>query len=266
MRVIVTRPAAECAKWVDALAQAGFPCEALPLIAVGPAPDPDAVRAAWARIDSFDAVMFVSGNAVANFFALKPGSALVFTAQAAIKTRAFVIGPGSQAALQQAGVDAAFIDAPDLQSGQFDSEALWAVVGPRVVPGFRVLVVRGMGDASMAADVGDGAGRNWFANHVKAAGGQVEFVVAYQRCVPQWTDAQANLARTAASDGSVWLLSSSEALANLVAAFPDAPWHQARAIVTHARIAQAARAAGFDVVCESRPTLDALVASIESLP
>lgn len=265
MRVIVTRPAAECAKWVDALVQAGFAPEALPLIAVGPAPDLNAVRAAWARIGSFDAVMFVSGNAVAHFFALKPALALVFTAQAAIKIRAFVTGPGSLTALQKAGVDAALIDAPDVQAGQFDSEALWAVVAPRVVPGFRVLIVRGMGDASMAADVGDGVGRNWFAKQVESAGGHVEFVVAYQRCVPQWTGAQAVLAHTAASDGSVWLLSSSEAVANLVAAFPDAPWHQARAVATHARIAQAARAAGFAVVCESRPTMDVLVASIESL-
>ncbi len=265
MRVIVTRPAQECAKWVDALAHAGFDAQALPLIAVGPAPDADAVRAAWARIASFDAVMFVSGNAVAHFFALKPASALVFTAQAAIKTRAFVTGPGSLAALGLAGVDAACIDAPDAQAGQFDSEALWAVVAHRVVPGYRVLVVRGMGDASMAADVGDGVGRNWFAKQVASSGGIVEFVVAYQRCVPHWTEPEVALIQAWASDGSVWLLSSSEAVANLVGAFPDAPWHQARAVATHSRIAQAARAAGFAVVCESRPTLDDLVASIESL-
>jgi uroporphyrinogen-III synthase len=161
MRVIVTRPALECAKWVDALARSGFDAHALPLIAVGPAPDAEAVRAAWARIASFDAVMFVSGNAVAHFFALKPASALVFTAQAAIKIRAFVPGPGSLDALLQVGVDPACIDAPDAQAGQFDSEALWAVVAHRVVPGFRVLIVRGMGDASMSTDVGDGVGRSW---------------------------------------------------------------------------------------------------------
>ncbi len=265
MRVIVTRPVQDSAKWVDALAQAGFDTQALPLIAVGPAPDSEAVRAAWARIASFDAVMFVSGNAVAHFFALKPASALVFAGQAAIKTRAFVPGLGSLDALRQVGVNAACIDAPDAQAGQFDSEALWAVVAHRVVPGYRVLIVRGTGDARMAPDVGSGVGRNWFAKQVESVGGSVEFVVAYQRCVPHWSEAEVALARTAASDGSVWLFSSSEAVANLVAAFPDAPWHQARAVATHVRIAQAARAAGFAVVCESRPTLDALVFSIESL-
>ena len=58
MRVIVTRPAQECGKWVGALAHAGLDALALPLIAVGPPPDPAAVAAAWARIASFDASGF----------------------------------------------------------------------------------------------------------------------------------------------------------------------------------------------------------------
>jgi len=265
MRVIVTRPAQECGKWVDALRQAGFDAQALPLIAVKPAPDLSAVVMAWERVADFDAVMFVSANAVAQFFALKPALAPVFIAQEAIKIRAFVTGPGSLAALLQAGVEPVCIDAPNAQTGQFDSEALWAVVAHRVVPGYRVLIVRGMGDASMAPDVGDGVGRNWFASQVIAAGGSVEFVVAYQRCQPDWVESARALAHQAALDGSVWLFSSSEAIANLVAVLPGESWQQARAVVTHGRIGQAARAAGFAVVCESRPLLADLVASIESL-
>lgn len=265
MRVIVTRPAQECGKWVGALAHAGLDALALPLIAVGPPPDPAAVAAAWARIASFDAVMFVSGNAVSHFFALKPAAAPVFRAQAAIKTRAFVTGPGSLSALHQAEVDPACIDAPDTQAGQFDSEALWAVVVHRVVPGYRVLIVRGMGDASMDADVAGGVGRNWFASQVQAAGGVVQFLVAYQRCQPDWSAPDRQLVLDASHDGTVWLFSSSEAIANLLSAFPDVVWNQARAVATHPRIAQAARAAGFAVVCESRPVLVDLVASIESL-
>jgi uroporphyrinogen-III synthase len=73
------------------------------------------------------------------------------------------------------------------------------------------------------------------------------------------------LARQSAVDGSVWLFSSSEAIGNLVHACAGQPWSQAKALVTHSRIAQAARKAGFSVVCESRPTLAALMASIESM-
>jgi uroporphyrinogen-III synthase len=46
---------------------------------------------------------------------------------------------------------------------------------------------------------------------------------------------------------------------------PAQTWESARAVTTHPRIAKAARSAGFGVVWESRPTLDAVVASIESV-
>ena len=266
MRVIVTRPKQEARKWVDALADAGFEAVALPLIGVLPPPHPDAVHAAWQRLDTFDAVMFVSGNAVDHFFALKPAVAPVLDAQGAIKIRAFVTGPGSYAALKRAQVDPASIDMPDHDAGQFDSEALWAVVGQRVRPGYRVLIVRGAASADALPEAAaEGVGRDWFANKVRAAGGSVEFVVSYQRRPPELESGALAMAQVAASDGSVWLFSSSEAISNLVAACAGQSWAQAKAVVTHSRIAQAARAAGFAVVCESRPTLAALMASIESL-
>jgi len=276
-RVIVTRPRAEGLKWVAELSQAGFDAVALPLIDIAPAPHPQALQDAWARLHTYDAVMFVSSNAVDYFFASKQAAALVESAQTAIKIgasagvagasvftpRAFVTGPGSYAALQRAGVAPAQVDAPDLQAGQFDSEALWVVVGQRVRPGFRLLIVRGAGEASAPGD--DGLGRDWFAQQASAAGASVEFVVAYQRQCPVFTDAVRSLVHMAATDGSLWLFSSSEAIANLLANCAQQSWQQARAVVTHPRIAQAARAAGFGLVCESRPTMQALVASIESL-
>jgi uroporphyrinogen-III synthase len=263
VRVIVTRPEPEASKWVVELRQAGLEAYALPLIEMAPASDIGPVQDAWARLDGFDAVMFVSGNAVAYFFASKPAGMLVFNAQAAIKTRAFVTGPGTHAALLRVAADPMWIDAPGSAAPQFDSEALWSVVSQRVSAGFRVLVVRGAGSAGDEGTAG--AGRDWFAKQVLAVGGTVEFVVAYQRRAPRWDGAQVGLAQQAAVDGSVWLFSSSEAIGNLAAALPRQDWSQARAVATHPRIAQAARTAGFSVVCESRPTPAALVASIESM-
>lgn len=262
MRVILTRPEREARQWVGALAQAGMDVISMPLIAIDGPPDPQAVVRAWQGVEQLDAVMFVSGNAVDHFFALKPPLAPVFVAQSAIKTRAFVTGPGSREALLRNGVDVACIDAPDAQAGQFDSEALWAVVQQRVHPGFRVLIVRGADSADARSE---GAGRDWFTRQVKAAGGQVELVASYQRRCPTLAPAELATARGAATDGSVWLFSSSEAVANLNSLLPDQSWQQARAVATHPRIAQAARTAGFGVVCESRPVLGAVVASIESL-
>jgi uroporphyrinogen-III synthase len=271
MRVIVTRPTQEAAQWVRRLSDAGFGAVALPLIGVLPPPDPAAVAAAWARIAEFDAVMFVSGNAVDHFFASKPPGAPVFGELSATHVRAFVTGPGSLSALKRAQVDVNCIDMPDRAAEQFDSEALWAVVAQRVQPGFRVLIVRGgashdVVDGTTPADMSvDGAGRDWFAKQVRAAGGHVEFVVSYQRRPPVLSDDERALVCQAATDGSVWLFSSSEAIGNLVASCADQSWAKAKAVVTHNRIAQVARKVGFSVVCESRPTLAALMASIESV-
>ncbi|MBP6754280.1 MAG: uroporphyrinogen-III synthase, partial [Alicycliphilus sp.] len=111
-----------------------------------------------------------------------------------------------------------------------------------------------------------GTGRDWLAQQITAAGGRVDFVVAYTRGAPDWTEAQRTQARTAASDGALWLLSSSQALDNLRAALPGQAWDQALALATHPRIAQAARALGFASVHECRPALTDVAASIESMP
>lgn len=265
MRVIVTRPQTEAAQWVQSLQSAGYEAHSLPLIEVLPASQPQAVREAWARLaqNHYHAVMFVSRNAVDHFFALKLAAAPVFTAHAAIKSRAFVTGPGSYSALLRAGAEPACIDAPSHDTGQFDSEALWAVVQRQVVPGFRLLIVRGTTAQGHGSD--EGVGRDWFARHAAAAGAEVDFVVAYQRLRPELSPEGQALIAQAAHDGSVWLFSSSEAIANLQAWCPRQPWEQARAVVTHPRIGQAARDAGFGMVRESKPALAALMASIESL-
>ncbi len=261
MRVIVTRPQREAQRWVLDLSAIGLDAVALPLIKVGPVDDPLHLVQAWQHLADYVGVMFVSGNAVEHFFASKPTLAPNFSAPAAIKTRAWATGPGTARALLRAGVAADRLDAPSLDAGQFDSEALWQVVGAQVQPGDRVLIVRG-GDRAGSASGGQGMGREWFANRVAQAGATAEFVVAYQRDAPEFSCAEGALARTAAGDGSVWLFSSTEALANLRAALPGQSWAQARALATHPRIAAAAREAGFGVVCESRPTLPDVVASL----
>lgn len=256
MHVIVTRPAREAQRWVQELQQRGMDALALPLIDIGPAPDESAVRQAWARLNGFDAVMFVSGNAADRFFALKPDSPLAWPAAA---TRAWAPGPGTRAALMQAGVPADAIDAPGEQAAQFDSETLWAQVGSQLRAGQQVLVVRGGGAT------GQGSGRDWLATQLVERGVAVETVVAYCRQQPRWTPAQLQQAQDAAGDGSVWLFSSSEAIGHLRSLLPIQPWSRACAVATHPRIEQSARDAGFGVVCLSRPGLSDIVASIESI-
>ncbi|HEY5580120.1 MAG TPA: uroporphyrinogen-III synthase [Rhodoferax sp.] len=266
MRVIVTRPQREAQRWVLDLSAQGLQAVALPLIEVGPVDDPAELVRAGQQLADYVGVMFVSGNAVDYFFRSNMAIATVFITQAAIKTRAWATGPGTTRALLRQGVAPERLDAPPVDAGQFDSEALWQVVGPQVQPGDRVLIVRGgdsLGSAVARSNKGQGTGRDWFANQVMQAGGRPEFVMAYQRGAPELGSQQRELALQAAADGSVWLFSSTEAVINLSACLPGQSWAAARAVATHPRIAAAVQQAGFGRVQESRPTLPELVACIK---
>ncbi|MEO8248766.1 MAG: uroporphyrinogen-III synthase [Burkholderiales bacterium] len=258
-RLIVTRPADEATQWVAKLAARGFDAAALPLIEIAPALDLQALRAAQVRLDRYHAVFFVSGNAVSHFFEQKAASSLVVTSFIATKTRAWAPGPGTAGALMAAGVPEERVDSPAAHAAQFDSEALWSVVQQQIAPGGRVLIVRGSDDGATPA------GRDWLARQLDGAGIQVDQVAAYRRSAPAWTDAERALARSAlTSTNAIWLFSSSQAIANLQALLPRTICGDAGAIATHPRIARSARAAGFGVVYESRPSLDAVCASIKS--
>jgi uroporphyrinogen-III synthase len=252
MRLFVTRPESEARRWVDELRQRGIDALFFPLIAVIPAPRTEPLHAAWRGLDRFRAVMFVSGNAVRHFFACRPSEA---TWPAG--TRAWATGAGTCDALVEAGIVPSLVDSPPPHSAQFDSETLWQQVSGQIRTGDHVLIVRG-GDAS-----GQAAGRDWLAEQLAAAGAHVETVVAYVRGLPAIDERQLALARSGAA-GGVWLFSSSQAIAHLKALLPGQEWQAAGAVATHPRIAQAARRAGFGVVCESRPSLGAVMAALES--
>jgi len=251
-RVIVTRPAREAQRWVAALRAAGLDAVALPLIVIDTLPPPAAQLATRLPLDRYDALMFVSAAAVEHFFARH-----AHAADLQAMPRCWATGPGTTRALLDAGVPAATIDAPSAQAIQLDSEALWERVQAQVLAGARVLIVRG-GDAS-----GHATGRDWLARQIEAAGGVVDTQVAYRRLPPSFGADDMQLAMEGARGEATWLFSSSEAIANLCQALPGTAWQAARAVATHARIAQAAQDAGFGLVRTSAPTMAALVASIE---
>ncbi|MCW8181359.1 uroporphyrinogen-III synthase, partial [Verminephrobacter eiseniae] len=180
-RVIVTRPAREAAHWVAQLGAHGISAAALPLIAIAPCTDPaaqQALRAARAQLahqrPPYRALMFVSSNAVAHFFASDEGP-LAPAAQAlgATKTRAWAPGPGTACALLQAGIARQCIDRPAPEAAQFDSRALWQQVAAQVRPGDRVLIVHGRSrGAPASAQDHQGRqghqGRDWLARQIGA--------------------------------------------------------------------------------------------------
>lgn len=263
VRVLVTRPAADAQLWVEQLQAHGLAATALPLIDIGSCePAPAALQQARAHSTTpghYRALMFVSGNAVQYFFADQADG----PARIAPPARAWSPGPGTAKALLAAGIPLEQIDGPPADAAQFDSEALWPQVRAQIQPGDRVLLVRGS-QAGATASGTAGQGREWLADQLRQAGAQVDFIAVYQRRAPQLTAEAQALALASASDGALWLFSSSEAVVNLQQALPGTDWRQARALATHPRIAAAARNAGFGLVVECRPSLNDVVASIES--
>ncbi|MEJ8837091.1 uroporphyrinogen-III synthase [Ramlibacter sp. AN1133] len=250
MPVVLTRPRQEAERWAGRLRARGHAPLVLPLIAIAPPRDLEPLRAAAEDLARYRAVMFVSANAVQGFLVVAPEFE---------GPRAWAPGLATRDALRAAGVPAERIDTPAEDAEQFDSESLWRQVGDQLHAGDRLLLVRG-GDSE-----GRSQGRDWLAQQLAARGVAVDTVVAYIRELPAWTEEEHACARRAASDGSIWLFSSSEAAGNLAALLPGQSWAGARAIATHPRIARAVRALGFGSVSESRPAFEDVLASIESL-
>jgi uroporphyrinogen-III synthase len=249
LRVVVTRPAAQAAAWVERLRERGIVAEALPLIEIAAVDDPAPLVAEWHAIARRRLVVFVSANAVEQFFAARPdGTAWPDGAAAGAP------GPGTAAALLRAGCPAAAIVSPAVDAAQFDSEALWERLRGSDWTDANVLVVRGDG------------GRDWLGERLRDAGAKVDTVGAYRRVAPAFADAaRERLDALVASADAVWLFSSSEAIANLARAAGDVHWQHARAVATHPRIAARARGLGFGVVVEAGATVDAVVACIQSI-
>ena len=248
MRVIVTRPALQALPWVARLQALGVDAVALPLIDIAPVEDGTPLTAAWSTLAAQALVMFVSANAVAHFFAARPPGAEWPGGVLAGST-----GPGTSAALRDAGVDPVWIAEPPADAASFDSEALWARLSHLDWAGRQVLVVRGE------------HGRDWLADTLRERGAAVGLVSAYRR-LPPLLDArgQAVLAAALAEpERHLWHFSSSEAVGRLAGLAPAAGWRGSVALASHPRIAEAARALGFgqvDVVAVQPEAVAAAVA------
>ncbi|REG61474.1 uroporphyrinogen III methyltransferase/synthase [Paraburkholderia sp. BL6669N2] len=243
--VVITRPAGQSNELIARLAAAGIATLDFPLIDIAPVTDDAPLRAALASLERYALVVFVSPNAVDQAFAHSD----------AIWPHALpigVVGPGSVQALARHGVAAPaykVISPPsgsDEDTARFDSEGLFAAIdtalGATSLEGKRVLIVRGDG------------GREWLAERLREAGAEVDTVAAYRRLVPEPSiGAWARVHELLAGEPHAWLLTSSEGVRNLHELAQDhltageiAQLKRAALVTPHPRIAQTARALGFD--------------------
>jgi len=276
---VLTRPAGQSAALAARLARDGMDVFEFPLIEIAPVEDPLPLRDALATLERYALVVFVSPNAIDHGLA-----ELSLPWPKAVPAAA--IGPGSVAALARhglappaievicpAGADAGEArvkgagngNGDDAASQRFDSESLWAALEARFGEGGLaakdVLIVRGDG------------GREWLAERLREAGANVQAVAAYRRRVPQaspdaWSRARALLAGVP----HAWLVTSSEGLRNLEtmarAQLPAAEFSALRhapLVAPHPRIAETARALGFDRITQSGPGDERIAAALRAI-
>ena len=248
--LIVTRPQPQADDWVTRLRHAGFDAAPLPLLAIEPVANPDAVSAARQRLPQYALAMFVSPAAVEHFMRRAPG-----VPEWPATTLAAAPGPGTAHALRAAGVPAAQVIEPAADAPQFDSEQLWRELAGRDWRGLRVLLVRGDG------------GREWLADTLRQAGAAVEVLQAYSRASPTLDASERELLRMSIAQPAarLWLFSSSQAIGHLRRLAPEADWRAAAALASHPRIAASARALGFGSVHDTAPSFDAVLRTLATL-
>lgn len=256
-RLVVTRPQPDADRWVAQLRELGCEAQALPLLDIGPVAGSMKLQQTVESVGQYNAVMWVSGNAVTRFFARRH-------APWPSGTRCWAPGPGTAQMLRGAGVPADLVDSPLADVGQYDSEALWQVIGSQVRRGVRILLVRGR--TQHEADAGQGNGRDWLLERCRAAGALVDVVAIYERRLPEWDDAARAAARLLTGPGHTWLFSSSEAAANLPRLLPGTDWRVVPALATHPRVAEALRAVGFQHLQVCRPTPRDVAAALLHTP
>lgn len=257
--LVVTRPQPDAALWVQQLQTQGIAATALPMMAIGPSCSPAAVaavQAALQHLDRYQAIMFVSGNAVRYFFAQLRAHGLLLPPD----IQYWSPGPGTSQALLCEGISPLALIQPAQDAPQFDSESLWTQAQQHIAHGHKVLIVRG-GDGQQA----HGHGRQWLTDQLQQRGVAVDFAPVYERQAPAITPSLLQTIESLRAQQALWLFSSSECVQHLVLCNPAWPWHTHTALATHPRIAQQAQQAGFGRVIETTPTLLSITASIKSL-
>jgi uroporphyrinogen-III synthase len=228
--VVITRPAGTAAALARRVrADGGVPL-LLPGLSLRGAGDP-ALRAALRAALRDELLLFTSPAAVRFAAALAP-----------LRTKATVlaVGQGTAQALRRHGVDA---QAPSRQ----DSEGLLDLPAAQALRGRRMALIGAPG------------GRGVLRERLAARGARLREVQVYRRVPPRLDRRHIEAVRALTRSARV-LLSSAEALHNLVALLPAPALQRLRAavaVVSSERLAQAARAAGFTRILQAESALAA---------
>lgn len=247
-RLLLTRPAEDCAALAQTLAAQGVVSHCMPLLAIEALDETPEQRSAFADLQRYCAVIVVS----------KPAAriGLQLLAQHGAPTPDlpwFSVGAATAAVLAEQGLGVHFPDLGD------DSEALLALPALQqaiAAPAPRVLILRGEG------------GREFLAERLRSQGVSVDYLPLYRRVLPQYAPGElSRQVRAERLNGLV--VSSGQGFEHLLQLAGD-DWSALARLplfVPSPRVAEQARAAGAQIVVDCRgASAAALQAALEQFP
>lgn len=247
-RLLLTRPAEDCAALAQTLAAQGVVSHCMPLLAIEALDETLEQRSAFADLQRYCAVIVVS----------KPAAriGLQLLAQHGAPTPDlpwFSVGAATAAVLAEQGLGVHFPDLGD------DSEALLALPALQqaiAAPAPRVLILRGEG------------GREFLAESLRSQGVSVDYLPLYRRVLPQYAPGElSRQVRAERLNGLV--VSSGQGFEHLLQLAGD-DWSALARLplfVPSPRVAEQARAAGAQIVVDCRgASAAALQAALEQFP
>lgn len=247
-RLLLTRPAEECATLAATLAERGIYSSSLPLLAIEALPETPEQRATILDLDRYCAVIVVSKPAA------RLGLDLLdrYWPQPLAEQPWFSVGAATAAILEDYGLSAYCPAQGD------DSEALLAlprlqqVVAAAHTP--RVLILRGEG------------GREALAEGLRSQGVQVDYLSLYRRRLPTYPPGELTT-RVQGQRLNGLVVSSGQGLAHLIQLSAD-DWSALARLplfVPSPRVAEQARAAGAEFVVDCRgASAAALLAALQA--
>ncbi len=235
LRVMITRPQAQVPAWQARLQACGANTVVASLMAIVPVTD-DAdcqnIRQRVEALNSYQHAIFVSQNAV------HYGVSWIDEHWSALPADINIYAVGSATAQQLHNHNMAVIE----PGNTMNSEALLALPQLQHVRGDKVLIFRGQG------------GRPVLAETLQARGAQVDYAELYQRQFPAQACQQV-AAFNWGQAGDVVALHSGEALDNWCRVMDELSsmpaWHALPTLVPGQRVADKARALGFECIIEA---------------
>ncbi|MCA0894728.1 uroporphyrinogen-III synthase [Microbulbifer agarilyticus] len=239
-RILITRPAHQSDRWQALLQAQGAMVDSIPMLAIEPVTDADAVQAVKSLImdfDQFDHAIFVSQNAVQFGFDWLDD----YWPQLPQGPRYYAIGAATAKAICNRGAEPESCD-----SAAMDSEALLGLPPLQNPDGERVILFRGQG------------GRPLIGQTLAERGARVDYCELYQRLLPS---AACEQLRSYAHTPDAITLHSGETLENLQRALEEtgkrASLNDCPLILPSQRVAEQARALGFGKVFAAKNAGDA---------